>query len=69
MYISYTFNAGMEYIMTKDGKARIVLDPKFTHDKNLIGEVKAYADNHTAGNFTQAARELMAKGLVKGLSE
>ena len=39
------------------------------NDRGLIGELKAYAFKHTAGNVTQAARELMAKGLVKGLSK
>ena len=39
------------------------------NDRGLISELKAYAEKHTGGVVTQAARELMAKGLVKGLSE
>ncbi len=53
--------------MAKDGKTRIVLDPKF--NQSLINELEKYAQEHTAGNVTQAARELMAKGLVKELSK
>ena len=39
------------------------------NDRDLISELKAYAIKHTAGNVTQAARELIAKGLAKGLSK
>lgn len=48
-------------------KPKIELHP--VNDRTLISELRAHAEKHTAGNFTQAARELMAKGLVKGLSE
>jgi len=53
--------------MAQDGRVTVVLGPK--HDKSLISELEAYALKHTAGNVTQAARELMAKGLVKGLNK
>lgn len=48
-------------------KTKINLHP--INDRGLISELKTYAAKHTAGNVTQAARELMAKGLVKGLSK
>ena len=53
--------------MAKDGKVRITLDPMY--DQPLIDEILRYASKHTRNKITQAARELMARGLVKGLSE
>lgn len=44
-------------------KTKVELHP--INDRALISELQAYALKHTAGNVTQAARELMAKGLVK----
>ena len=53
--------------MAQDCKTRLVLDPKY--DQALITELECYANEHTRGNVTQAARELMAKGLVKEMAK